>query len=111
MAVKRGDIITVAVAGDYGKPHPAVIVQSDLMIDSGAQSVILCLLTSHIVPVETFRMTLQPTPTNGLQKPSQIMIDKMFTASYSKIGNVIGKLSKQQKQELDRKLAFVIGLV
>lgn len=27
--MKRGDIITVALSGDYGKPRPAVVVQND----------------------------------------------------------------------------------
>jgi mRNA interferase MazF len=26
--MKRGDVITAAVPGDYGKPRPAVIVQT-----------------------------------------------------------------------------------
>ena len=28
--IKRGDIVTCALSGDYGKPRPAVVVQSDL---------------------------------------------------------------------------------
>jgi len=27
--MKRGDVVTVAAAGDYGKPRPAVMVQTD----------------------------------------------------------------------------------
>jgi hypothetical protein len=27
--VKRGDLVTVAAQGEYGKPRPAVLVQSD----------------------------------------------------------------------------------
>ena len=27
--MKRGDVVLVALSGDYGKPRPAVIVQSD----------------------------------------------------------------------------------
>jgi mRNA interferase MazF len=27
--VRRGDLVTVAVAGDYGKPRPALVVQDD----------------------------------------------------------------------------------
>ena len=43
--VKRGDIVTVAAPGDYGKPRPAVIVQSNFLNDTHA-SIMLCLLTS-----------------------------------------------------------------
>jgi mRNA interferase MazF len=28
--VKRGDLVTVALPGDLGKPRPALIIQSDL---------------------------------------------------------------------------------
>ena len=27
--VRRGDLVTVATSGDYGKPRPALIVQAD----------------------------------------------------------------------------------
>ncbi|WP_216638485.1 type II toxin-antitoxin system PemK/MazF family toxin [Endozoicomonas arenosclerae] len=28
--MKRGDVVTVVIKGDYGKPRPAHILQSDL---------------------------------------------------------------------------------
>ena len=28
--MKRGDLVTVALQGEFGKPRPALIVQSDL---------------------------------------------------------------------------------
>ena len=28
--MKRGDLVTVALSGDYGKPRPALVIQSDL---------------------------------------------------------------------------------
>lgn len=27
--MKRGDLVTVATSGDYGKPRPALVIQSD----------------------------------------------------------------------------------
>ncbi len=27
--MKRGDLVTIAVSGDYGKPRPALVVQAD----------------------------------------------------------------------------------
>jgi len=35
--MRRGDVVTVAVPGDYGKPRPAVIVQTDAFPDSHPQ--------------------------------------------------------------------------
>lgn len=28
--MRRGDLVTVALQGDFGKPRPALIIQSDL---------------------------------------------------------------------------------
>ena len=35
MEVKRGDVVLCAARGDYGKPRPAVVVQSACSILSG----------------------------------------------------------------------------
>jgi len=45
MEMKRGDVVICAV--DYGKPRPAVVVQSDLFNDLHS-SVVVCLITSHL---------------------------------------------------------------
>jgi mRNA interferase MazF len=28
--MKRGDFVTIALQGDFGKPRPALVIQSDL---------------------------------------------------------------------------------
>jgi len=43
--MRRGDVVTVATAGDYGKKRPAVIVQSDAFPESHV-SVIICQMTT-----------------------------------------------------------------
>ena len=43
--MKRGDVVTVAAAGDYGKPRPAVVVQTDALPAAHA-SVVVCQMTS-----------------------------------------------------------------
>jgi len=54
--VKRGDIVLVVVRGDYGKPRPAVIVQSDLYNATHA-SLLVCLLTTEVVEAPLFRLS------------------------------------------------------
>ena len=107
--MKRGDIVAVAAPGDYGKPRPAVVVQSDFLNDIHA-SIILCLLTSEIVEAPLFRVDVAPSSENGLQKPSQIMADKILTVRRERIGKRIGRLEEQVMRELERALAFVLGL-
>jgi len=41
---KRGDLVTVSLSGDYGKPRPALVIQNDLLEE--LDSVVLCPVTS-----------------------------------------------------------------
>lgn len=60
--MQRGDLVTVSLQGDYGKPRPALIVQSDLLTD--LESVVLCPVTSDLRNA-AFRVTVEPNPANG----------------------------------------------
>lgn len=46
--MQRGDIVTVSLPRDYGKPRPALVVQSDLLqeLDSVLVCPITCVLSS-----------------------------------------------------------------
>ena len=57
-----------------------------------------------------FRMLMQPTPQNGLQAPSQIMIDKITALPREKVGRKIGRLSDPEMSQLDQMLDYVLGL-
>ena len=107
--MKRGDIVTVAAPGDYGKPRPAVVVQSDFLNETHA-SIMLCLLTSELVKAPLFRIDVTPSPENGLRRPSQIMADKILTVRRERIGERIGRLEERAMRALERALVFVLGL-
>lgn len=106
--MRRGDVVAVVAAGDFGKSRPAVIVQTDALARAG--SVIVCLFTSHLVDAPTIRIQVAPDQSNGLEQPSQIMADKVVTVARSRIGKVIGRLDDETLLRLNRTLAFVIGL-
>ena len=108
--MKRGDIVLVAAPGDYGKPRPAVVVQADALTESGIGSVILCLLSSTMVDAPLIRLTIEPTPENGLQHRSQIMVDKLLAVSRERITEVIGHIDDERQLRLNRTLAFVVGI-
>ncbi len=74
--MKRGDIVLTASAGDYGKARPAVIVQSDALAHT--DSVLVSLMTGSILDAPIYRITIEPTGSNGLQKTSQIMVEKTW---------------------------------
>jgi len=107
--MKRGDVVTVAATGDYGKPRPAVIVQTDALPAAHA-SVVLCQMTSECSDVADFRVTIDPTAKNGLRVRSQVMADKPVTIRRERIGRQVGHLDDKDIARLNVALAFVMGL-
>jgi mRNA interferase MazF len=107
--VKRGDIVLVVARGDYGKPRPAVIVQSDLYNATHA-SLLVCLLTTEIVKAPLFRLSLRPDPENGLHEVSQIMVDKLLAIPRDRVRDCIGSIDDATLLALNRCLALMLGL-
>ena len=107
--MRRGDVVTVAAPGDYGKPRPAVIIQSDAFPDTHA-SMIVCQMTSDIAEAPDFRITIEPTESNGLLLRSQIMADKPVTIRRERVGRRIGSLNENDIDRLNVALAFIMGL-
>ena len=108
MPTSRGDLVIVAAPGDYGKPRPAVIVQSNAIPVSHA-SVVICPMTSELVEAD-FRITIEPGPETGLRVRSQVMADKPVTVRRERIGQRIGRLGAVDMTRLNVALAFVMGL-
>ena len=107
--MKRGDVVTVAAAGDYGKAPPAVIIQTDAF-PANHESVVVCQMTSECTDAPDFRVTVDPTATNGLRVRLQVMADKPVTVRRERIGRRIGHLDAKDVARLNVALAFVIGL-
>jgi mRNA interferase MazF len=94
-------LVTVASPGAYsGKPRPAVVVQADRWLQAHL-SVTLCPLTSTLMEASLVRIAVDPSPRNGLRKPSQLMVDKLFTVPIEAVGAVVGQLEPQAVIELD----------
>lgn len=107
--MKRGDVVIVAASGDYGKPRPAVIIQSNAFPETYA-SVVVCQMTSEIIDDLDFRVTIEPTEKNGLEIRSQVMADKLVTIRRSRVRQQVGRLDEPGIGRLNIALAFVIGL-
>jgi mRNA interferase MazF len=106
--MRRGDVVTVAAPGDYGKPRPALVVQSDLFEE--LPSVTLCLVTSELRDAPIFRITVDPSPENGLRRISQVQVDKILTVARERIGGTIGRLDDETMLKVNRSLAVFIGI-
>lgn len=99
--LRRGTVVTVASPGvNAGKPRPALVVQAELWLQAHP-SVTLCPLTSTLMRAPLVRIDVQPTPRNGLCKPSQLMVDKLLTVPIQAVGEVVGQLEPQVLIELD----------
>jgi mRNA interferase MazF len=97
----RGDIVVVAARGAYtGKPRPAVIVQSDLFNDTHA-SLTICPITSDIVDAPLFRVALPPGTRTGLDRPSQVMADKIVSVPRSAVNRVVGRCESAEVEAVD----------
>ncbi len=105
--MRRGDLVTVALQGDLGKPRPALIIQSDLF--DTHPSVTILPVTSELRVAPLFRIAVTPNELNGLTKSSQVMVDKPQSISREKIGEVIGRLDGETMLAVNRALAVFLG--
>ncbi|WP_144733702.1 type II toxin-antitoxin system PemK/MazF family toxin [Extensimonas perlucida] len=105
---QRGDLVTVSLQGDYDKPRPALVIQSDLLTD--LESVVLCPVTNDLRNT-VFRVTVEPNPANGLHTLSQVMVDKLSTLPRTKISEPFGRLDADRMKAIDRALLLVIGVI
>ena len=107
--VKRGDVVLITAQGDYGKPRPAVVVQSDLFNGTHA-SISVCPISSTIVDAPMFRIEIQPAPSNGLKKKSQIMADKNQPLKRERIKKKIGELAENEMHAVEVALKLWFNL-
>jgi len=107
--MRRGEIWTVAGAGDYaGKPRPAVIVQDDSFLETG--SVTICGFTSDPTDAPLFRILVEPNEQNGLRASSRLMADKITTVARQRLGHRIGQLDAGDMARLNRAMLIFLGL-
>ena len=107
--MKRGELVLVAVQGDYGKPRPAVVIQSDLFNETHS-SVTVVPLTTAIVDAPLFRLTVDPSSGNGLRAVSQIMVDKLTTVRRDRVGREIGRLDDRTMTLVGRAVTLWLGI-
>lgn len=106
--MKRGDLITAAFSGDYGKPRPAVILQADEFKDHPSLTVLP--LINEILDLPVLRIHVEPSAQNGLRQKSQLMVDKIVSIPRAKAGCVIGTLDATTLESATRSLAIFLGM-
>ena len=99
--------MTIALPGDYGKPRPALVIQSDLF--NAHPSVSILPVTGELRDAPLFRIVVEPSDSNGLRKTSQVMVDKIQTVARSKVGKTSGRLEQETLVAVNRALAVFLG--
>jgi len=105
--MRRGDLVTVALQGDLGKPRPALVIQSDLF--DTHPSITILPVTGELRSAPLFRIAVNPSELNGLAKPLQVMVDKPQSIAREKIGAVTGRLDDETMLAVNRALAVFLG--
>ncbi|MCL5061166.1 MAG: type II toxin-antitoxin system PemK/MazF family toxin [Candidatus Thermoplasmatota archaeon] len=106
--MNRGNFVTIAMQGDFGKPRPALVIQSDQFNEHATVTVLL--VSSTLVDAPLFRVTVQPDKINNMQKPSQVMVDKAMTVKRDKLGEAFGSAGDEVMLEVGRCLAVFLGI-
>ena len=94
--MSRGDFVTIAMQGDFGKPSAALVIQADPFIEHATVTVLL--VSSTLVDAPLLRVTIEPSDANGLQKPSQVMVDKAMTVKRDKLGAAFSSADRGAKE-------------
>ena len=106
--MKRGDFVAIAADGDFGKPRAALVIQADPFSQHGTVTVLP--VTSTLIPAPLFRVDVEPGAASGLQKPSQVMVDKAITVRRDKVAAPFGRIEAQALVEVERCLAVFLGI-
>lgn len=107
--MKRGEIFICNLSGDFGKPRPVVVVQSNFFNATHA-TVVICPITSHIVNTPLFRIAINPNSKNGLKNSSQVMVDKVTAIKTENVKQKIGSITKAEMDKVDEALKLWLDL-
>jgi mRNA interferase MazF len=105
--VGRGVIWTAAGGVYASQPRPVLIIHDDHF--AGTDSVTVIPLTTVAVDAPLLRIPVAPTPANGLEQPSQIMIDKAMTTRRSSVQKRLGVLAATDVIRVERSLLVFLG--
>jgi mRNA interferase MazF len=101
-------VVIVAPPGDFSKPRPAIVLQEEVLPETGVVTV--ALVTSDLSRGTHFRIRVEPSEVNGLRKPSEIMIDNVQTFRVGKVGDIVGCLEDDVMDRVKSALAVFFGV-
>ena len=66
-------------------------------------------VTSELRETPLFRIRVEPNSANGLQRTSDIMVDKAQSVPRERIGEAFGHISDEQMLAISRSIAVILG--
>ncbi|MDO5633802.1 MAG: type II toxin-antitoxin system PemK/MazF family toxin [Micrococcus sp.] len=100
-------MVTVAGGVYAKKPRPALVVQDDRF--DATDSLTVCPFTSSAVDAPLLRVAVPANDTNGLEKDSFLMVDKLTTVRRTNVHTVMGRLDSTTLVECERRLLVFLG--
>jgi mRNA interferase MazF len=104
--LRRGMVVLVRLPGD--KARPAVVLRSDALTRLPYATVVAFTTTAHAAP--DLRLPVAPTPENGLQHMSFVMVDWPQTIRTEHMGEIIGHLDPVTLEAITGRVAIVLGI-
>ena len=113
----RGEILSVDLPVPvYRGGHeqlgcrPAIVVQTDVA-DTNLPTTIIVPFTSNISALHfPHTLRIDPSPQNGLTRPSVLLVFQLRAIDKKRIGNRIGRLEKHYLQQLEVEMRNLLAL-
>ena len=101
--IERGGIYWASEKGAYtGKPRPVLIVQNSRA--SLHTTITVCLISTEVAPATFFRVLVEPTIENGLERISYVQVDRLYSLKTDSIDHRLGDLSPIDQGRVDAAL-------
>ncbi len=84
------------------------MIQTNLFDEHASVTVLP--VTSTLITAPLLRITIEPDDGNGLQKPSQVMVDKAMNVKLDKVSAPFGHIDEDAIMAVERSLAVFLGI-
>jgi mRNA interferase MazF len=113
----RGDIVIVdfpQLGGAGGREQignrPAAIVQADAPVASGSTIMVVPCTTKLSALQFLYTIRIDPSPRNGLNQPSVLLVFQPRAIDRRRVGNKIGRLEPHHMGQLETEMRTLLGL-
>jgi mRNA interferase MazF len=114
MNIKKYEIwiadLNPGLGTEPGKIRPVLIVQNDLLHQLNHISTIVCPISSQKRGISELRIAVKDSLTNGLKKPSSIVIDQIKAIDLSRLKEKIGVIEEKYEKEIKKAISLILDI-